>query len=231
MESKVEIGAVSIVLVGGLNPAIFTPGWFAKNEIISDELADTAKIEIVHNEITSFSTEWFTLKAEHVVDYSRIIFTTELEPYINLCDLVVKTFGDFLFHSPLSMVGINKEAHYSVPSLDALDKLGFLLAPKEPWGKWGSDIGTGDGLKHGGMSQITMEKRELEDRDYGHIKISVEKSGRLDCGVLMKSNDHFEIREHDKLTGCDEVLNFLSGHFDESMTNVDSVFNHIMSNI
>ena len=60
--SQLEIEGHSIVLLGSFNPQIFQPSWFGNEGLIRKEEADSAKIEIVHRDLVSFSTETFRVE-------------------------------------------------------------------------------------------------------------------------------------------------------------------------
>jgi hypothetical protein len=40
-----EISTTSVVLVGSLNPTIFTPDWFARHGLLSDKEAESARVD------------------------------------------------------------------------------------------------------------------------------------------------------------------------------------------
>jgi hypothetical protein len=61
-DHQLELEGASIVVLGSFNPRIFQPLWLSANNLIRPEEADAAKIEIIHREISIFSTEWFNLQ-------------------------------------------------------------------------------------------------------------------------------------------------------------------------
>jgi hypothetical protein len=138
MRIQPELSEVTIVILGSLNPRIFTPDWFARHGLFSAKEADAASIEVVHAQITSFRTEWLSLN----VQQDRFQATTAVAPYVRLSDLVVRTFKEFLPHTPLAKLGINRVVHFDVGSVEARDRIGAMLAPKEPWGDWAGLEGT-----------------------------------------------------------------------------------------
>jgi hypothetical protein len=59
----------SIVVVGSLNPTIFTPYWFVNSGILDKQSADDASVEVIHRDICIFQTSEFHLQ----VDQNRLI--------------------------------------------------------------------------------------------------------------------------------------------------------------
>jgi hypothetical protein len=88
MRIEPEIAGVSIVLLGHLNPAIFTPAWFARHGILRAEEADAAEVRIIHPQIAHFRTDWLAMRVEP----ERFAADTVEAPYARLLDLVVRTF-------------------------------------------------------------------------------------------------------------------------------------------
>jgi hypothetical protein len=110
MRISPDADTVSLVLVGDLNPRIFRPDWFAAQGILEPHALAAADIEIVHSEVTKFSFDWLTIK----VDKKRFVAVTEEPPHVRLADLVVRTFGEFLIHTPIYMLGINRAIQFPV---------------------------------------------------------------------------------------------------------------------
>ena len=221
-----DLGDASIVLVGSFNPRIFRPDWFARTGPVTEAEAGAANVEIIHPEITLLRMDWLRIRVEP----GRLIATTEEAPFIRLADLVVRTFREFLGHTPIGMLGINREVHFSVGDEETKDRIGNLLAPKEPWGEWGPQIAGGKyPEKHGGMRGLVMEQRELEDRFRGHIQARVAPSTKVKAGIYMHINDHYEAEAPDDVVGCDEVVSILERQFDVSIRRSEWIIDQIMA--
>jgi hypothetical protein len=163
MRIQPEISEVAIVILGSLNPRIFTPDWFARHGLFSAMEADRAVIDVVHAQITSFRTDWLTIQ----VQQDRFQASTTTAPYVKLSDLVVRTFREFLPHTPLAQLGINRQVHFDVGSFETRDRIGELLAPKTAWGDWAPDLSPDDKRSHGGMTSLTMVQKKVDDRARG----------------------------------------------------------------
>ena len=186
-----ELGDVAIVLLGSFNPRIFRPDWFAKSGLVSQDEANAADIELIHSEITIFRMDWLSVRVEQ----QRFQVITQEAPFVRLSDLVIRTFKEFLSHTPIGKIGINRGVHFGVGGDEARDRIGTMLAPKEPWGDWGPTIKGGEGEKRGGLRDLIMEQRDLEDRYKGYIRAKVEPSVKIKAGIFMQINDHFEVED------------------------------------
>ena len=205
MRIEPELSTFAVVLVGSLNPRIFTPDWFARNALFTAEQADAAEIEVIHSEIAIFRMEWLLIRVEQ----QRFIAETNEAPYVRLSDLVVRTFKEFLPHTPLGRMGINRSVHFNVGSFEARERIGNRLAPKEPWGDWEPLIAAGEGDEHGGLRSLVMEQRKVDDRPKGCIRAKVEPSTRIGggrTGIYMEINDHFELEDAKAAVGCEEII-------------------------
>ena len=125
MRIEPESDEAGIVIVGSFNPRIFQPFWLAKQNLISDEAAENAKITIIHPDITAFEIEpVFSLRVER----ERFIMQRKVAPLILLSDLAGRIFGDLLPHTPLRAIGINRLVHFDVGDVKKRDIIGEMLA-------------------------------------------------------------------------------------------------------
>ena len=200
---KPEIEGVGIVLVGAFNPRIFQPAWFAAENLIREEEAQAAKIELIHRQVTIFSLDWLHLQ---VTDEQFVVTTTQSSFYEPLRDLVLGTFR-LLRHTPIRMMGLNRDCHFRMPSEEAWHTFGHRLTPKEPW----AGI-----LKEPGMRSLTMEGLR-PDNLKGYIRVRVEPSVRVHPGVFINVNDHYEVKDATTVRGCDEIIDILDHEWQSSL--------------
>lgn len=224
MRIKPEIGDVSIVLIGNFNPVIFRPEWFEKYEILSSKDTEQTNITIIHKEICDFNNEWLKLQ----VQTNRFYAETSEYPHVRLLDFVIKTFKDYLSHTPITKLGINRRVHFNVGNNDTRDRIGRTLAPREPWGKWGALIDAGEGEFHGGLKGLTMAIQKLDDREKGAINITVEPSSLVKVGIFMNINDHYELSNPDECVGSEKIIDLLINRFDESIKRSEEIIDQIM---
>ena len=222
-----EMDTVSVVVIGHFNPAIFTPAWFALHELLPQRAATSAELNLAHPEITQFQSDWLNLQ----VTRDRFVAQTTQAPYIRVSDLAVRVFKDHLSHTPLRAFGINREVHFCVLTAAERDRIGRALAPVEPWGTWGQQLGTSG--EQGGMTSLTMTQVAIEGRPAGdHINVAVEPSKRVGDGVVgvyVRVNDHYAA---DETVGSDfsvKLMETLEKDFDSSLGRGENIIDHIMS--
>lgn len=220
-----EIAGVSIVLLGDFNPAIFTPAWFALNNLLPAPLATNARLDIAHAQQTEFEADWLYLQ----VTPSYFIASTSQAPYSRLRDLVAALFRDFLLHTPIRSLGINRNVHFRLESLEHRDRIFRTLAPTRVWGDWSGDLGE-DG-RCGGMTSLTMAQIAIKGRpSLDGVNVRVEPSLAIsdsETGVFVQVNDHYVCKKEDEATSY--LANILSQEFDKSLLNGDRIIDHVMS--
>ncbi len=192
---KSEIDGHTIVFVGSFNPQIFQPAWFASQNLLKKEEAEGAKIDIVSRELVIFSTDWLRIE----VIPERVVFaTTQSQAFEWLRDLAIGTFR-VLPHTPINMLGINRDMHFRIETEEAWHAIGHRLAPKEVW----KDL-----LVDPGTASLTMRGRR-PDEHKGALNVRVEPSDRIKPGVFVNVNDHYELQSLEPSHGADQILNLL----------------------
>lgn len=199
----------SIVLVGNFNPTIFQPAWFAAEGLIRKQEAEEANLTIGHPDVMIFSLDWLRIE----VTRGRFIVATAMEPYDEIIrDLVLGTFK-LLSHTPIRMMGINRQMHFEMSSEEQWHAVGHKLAPKEIW----------DGiLEKPGTRSLTMEESQRSDGLYGYIRVTVEPSTKIHPGIFIKINDHFEVGDT-KAIGNKEIVSILEKNWSKSYTKSASI--------
>lgn len=213
-ESVPKIEGTNIVLIGDFNPKIFQPAWFAAQELIRNEEAEDAKIDIIHSAFVSFSLEWLRMD----VHQNRFFAATHQKPFYNpLRDLVVGTFR-ILTHTPVRMLGINCDFHFPIGSEQDWHAVGDRLAPKEMW----RGI-----LEKPGMKSLSMEGHR-PNQFIGKITVKVEPSQKIEYGVYININDHYEIKDQETSMGCEEIIDILESSWDESIAGSEEIAKRIL---
>lgn len=221
-----EFDSVAIVLVGRFNPAIFQPQWFGHCGLVTTEEADEAHIEVIHPEISKFQISKFGFS----VETEKLSVELSKPPFIDGMDLLERTFREYLPHTPISKLGINRNVHFSVGSEDARNEIGMILAPHEPWGAWGAAFER-PLPNRGGLRIMIMEERGLEDRPKGHFQIRIEPSVKIknSVGIFVSTNDDFGVADSDNVEGGREILDLLHASFEVSMERAECAIDQIMS--
>lgn len=212
---KPELSALSIVLLGDFNPKIFHPAWFAYEGLIKQVEADEAKLEINHPEIAIFSLDWFNLQ----ITRDRFVIETKQEPYYEVIrDLVLGTF-ELLRHTPLRSMGINTDKHFRMESEEKWHTLGHKFAPKEPWS---------NALENPGLISLTMEGNNGRDGFKGFIRVQVGPSGKIQPGIHLMVNDHYEKDDSDKVAGAHDIVNILKTTWEKSLKRSDLIMYNLL---
>ena len=221
---------ISIVMVGSMNPAIISPQWLARHKVISHDVADAADIKVIHKDVAVFTCGWCSIQ----VDRDRFQAQTNEAPYIRLCDLATKLFGELLPNTPVNALGINLVVNFNAPSQRARDALGQTLVPAENWGKWGRSIADelkeSQKKKQGGVRSVTMQQAQLDDRDDGWISVRVEPSGKLGTsGVFVEVNDHYVIQVEQGSADALAYAQLLEQRFETSMKRSEDIVDQLMA--
>lgn len=219
-------------MIGNFNPAIITPQWLGRHGVIPTEVADAAEVKVIHPEVSAFDLGWCVVH----VDRERFQAITSDAPFVRLCDLTTKIFGELLPSTPVRALGINTSVTFRSASLQARNAFGRRLAPPESWGEWGRAIAKGldesDGKKsHGGMLSITMQQRPLEDRDEGWLNVKIEPAVKLpeNTGIAVEVNDHYVIAPSGG-TDSDALAyaQLLDSRFEPSIERADGIVDDLM---
>ena len=74
-----QIETRGFVFLGNFNPSIFHPSWLASKNLIQEEEAQNAKIDVVMNELSRFQLgDWLDVE----VSRNRCEFKTMKSPYL-----------------------------------------------------------------------------------------------------------------------------------------------------
>jgi hypothetical protein len=201
---QIQIQGISIVLIGNLNPAIFHPSWFASHNLLRAEEADAATINIIHPDVASFKAEWLEV---NIVRERLQIGTVQESYYEPLRDLAVGILG-LLSHTPIRVMGINRDFHFDLVSEEVWNELGHRLVPKDDWNPL---------LKSPGMRTLIVQGARPDDSE-GYLRVTVQPSPRIKYGVFIEVNDHYMLTTGQKVDdGSDKARTILSEKWNESM--------------
>ncbi|HEX2828169.1 MAG TPA: hypothetical protein VHP37_17575 [Burkholderiales bacterium] len=103
----------NVVIVGDFNPAVFSPAWLERNQLIGEADARTAVEDddlVVSRRATQIKTDAFTLQ---VMPGKLIVQSEPLTPVVR--DLAVGSLL-LLSHTPVRALGLNYMAHYKLRS-------------------------------------------------------------------------------------------------------------------
>lgn len=214
---RLEIDGATIVVLGSFNPTIFQPLWFSENSLIRKEEAEQAKIEVVHPQVTIFSTDWFRLQAT-LENFT--IETKDPTKLLPLRDIVSGTFA-VLEHTPIRQFGMNRYMHFYIPSKEAWHSFGHNIAPKEAW----TDLVADPGL----LSLVIQGKRK--NAESTRLQIKVEPSTQIEQGVFFHANDHYDLLSLDasRREGMKKFLHSLQHEWGEFLTYFNQIPKHLFA--
>jgi len=218
MREKPEIHRIDVVFLGDFNPKIFSPAWLAAQGLIGEQESEASKVEIIHSDISIFSLSWCRAQ----ITRDRFSMFTEQEAYFGiLYDLIANIFR-ILEHTPIHSFGYNWGMHFLCDSENEWHSLGHYLVPQEPW----RNI-----FKDSGMLKLeVVEKHQPEDPLEGKMQIRVEPSRRLRKGVLINVNEHYEIQDKNKVSGCRPIMSIFEENWEKSKNNSEELIVKLLSN-
>lgn len=221
-----EISGCSIVLTGEFNPAIFHPAWFKDKNIEPNIQESVTKIQIVHNDVSSFSID----TRNYTIQRDRFHLETTSAPWIIIADIARAIFGEYLMHTPIRAFGINRDVHFRLNSSNERILLGRHLAPIGPWGDFGKEMESNSSELIGGMRSLTMTRKSKETSVRIETNARIEPSVKIDDGkgVYMGVNFHHDLRNLPDAFGSETAIQILSARFEDEMAEAEAIINNIM---
>ena len=188
-----------MVGAGAFNPAIFHPRWFvdkgliSEDEVIEDQIPGEDDSLLVTSAISAFTADWLSVR---VTETKAVFSTVEQGREPDLKDLA-RGVLDLLPETPVNAIGINADAHFRIESEDAWHAIGDQFLPKDVWepifedGTWVKRAGD----QAVGLRSLTVEVWR-EDGD-GYVSLEVAPSQRIQWGVFVGANAHFQLSKDD----------------------------------
>ncbi len=210
----IALEGASIVFIGSFNPAIFHPSWYVAEGLWSKTELENAEVDVIAADICSFRTEQYTLRT---LNDRFMISTTQAPLYEALRDLAVGTFR-VLKHTPLAKLGINRHVHLQLASEEVWHAIGHKLAPKGHWNPI---------LKNPGMGALTIVGVRPDNLD-GAVYVRVEPSNRIENGLFVEVNDHFEV-DDTLARSAKAIRSIAQEQWTESLRRSDDIIQHIGS--
>jgi len=213
-----ENDTFNIVLLGNFNPSICRPSWLCKYGLISENEQESVSVVAQNQEIAiyEFETFKFQLFKNKFSIESSIIYD------FKILDFVVSLFSSYLPHTPCTKLGINRNVHFDTGSIDARTRIGRKLAPLAPWGSWGETIDGKTPDKISGLTNLTMKETSPDDRENGHIQVTVAPSGLVKAstsGVYVQVNNEYSLSD-EQIKNEDntafELVEILKNQFEDS---------------
>lgn len=220
-----ELSGASIIIIGDFPPEVFHPSWFVARHLLASADAEEAKIDLISPDIASFSASWLRFSAER----GRLQFAVTAEPIVRIMDIAMGTVALFP-ESPVKLIGLNRDAHIKMVSLEAFHKVGDTLAPKECWPKEFSESDPQNPGIRGGMRSLIMEKLRTDPPGFLHMRIEPSTVLRP-TGVFVGANDHFDFTKRSEPLLGGGAAEFINDRWRASMDYADHVRNSLLERI
>jgi hypothetical protein len=206
---------INIVALGSFTPAIFQPEWLVKHELIApnDIVPENLELKVIHNDLTQFSTPWFTIE----VTNKRLMLKT-LDPSRSegIRDLIVSIFG-ILSETPIASIGLNLVNRYRCNTEQSWHKAGYSVVPKRFW-----DNALGN-QTHVGLINVEV-KAERNDEIDGYYRYYVGPSNAPPNPEFeIKINDHIDITSTLKRKENVSLSEFILNYWETSYINSERV--------
>ncbi len=208
-----EIEGANIVLIGAFEPAVLQPDWFATQGLISHEETYVAEIQMNRQDSVAFTTDLFEVKAKRD---QLLVGTTHGPSFQRLTDVVSGVLA--LLQPDISKVGINRDTHFALPTVEAWREIARRLAPPDSWDLL---------LPNPGMRSLAIQGSR-PDRQPGAVLVRVEPSVRVRPGIYVQVNDHFEVSEAPSAEGRGEAARIVVETWERSMTQAETICRHLL---
>lgn len=176
-----KLDGANIVVVGDLNPRIFQPEWFRRQELLRDSEVDAA-VEaenfVLTEQLTNFEVDWLVIQATR----NRLVARAKEPSKFRLLDDLMAGILRLLEHTPVRLLGLNRTLHYQMDSPENWHAVGDALVPKVIW----DDI-----LGEVGMRGVQIEaKPRNEMAEHFHLKVQPSKQV-VPHGVYFDFNEQY----------------------------------------
>lgn len=165
------------MLRGQFNPAIITPGWLLAQGLLGPKETLDVRSQVILTQLSQFHISWLQCQ---VTEDQLGLWTDEPAEFERLRDVAVGILNT-LSHTPVSVLGINRDFHFQMPSWEDWHAVGDELVPKAFW----------EGVLHlpGTLSVVVQGVRT--DSYAGRVTVTVQPSRRASAGVYVGVNDHY----------------------------------------
>lgn len=236
MAATLEIFDSSIVAIGAFNPAILSPDWLERNNLIGKTDAAAAKqldSLVITHQFSVIETDWFVLQV--LENQFSLMSKGAVTPMLK--DLAVGILS-LVPQTPITAVGLNFMGHYKFSNVAEYYKIGDVLAPKNIWEQVFSsnDQGTGNGENQAiGLANITIKiqpcKRDETPLTRDEKNITLQPSTKIRGGVIFSLNNHKNVSEQrdENLTAAEYAAQIIDRDWEESNAESIKIFERTIS--
>lgn len=211
---------INIVFLGDFNPAILQPYWLLTKKLIREQEANTAKVELIHNDLVKCKLDW----AEYESTKDRFVLKSSQEPYFNTVkDLAVGIFKN-LPETPLRALGINHIKHFALPNKETYYNFGDKLAPLSNWTPF---------IKNPRLFQLEIIEQRRHDDLKGSLRVKILPSDIVPpsmFGVSIAINDHFDTSVSEPRVG-DDLVEILTTNWQKSSEKCNDIIENLWNKL
>lgn len=208
----------SIVFLGDFNPVIVQPFWLANKKLIREEEANTARVDIIHNEIVKYEFDWVSIE----ISKTRCSFISTQSPYFGpMKDLAASIFK-ILRETPIKSVGINHNYDIALRNQKEYYSFGNKLSPLSIWE---------DKLVDARLLNLEIFDKERFDGLPGIYRIRIIPSDQqIQFGISININDHYDV-DQNSLGINMEMVNILEDKWDGSISRSKEIIEQLLSKL
>jgi hypothetical protein len=210
MTQIAEIDGTSTVILGSFNPAISHPSWYEKQGLISEADAENTEIKVVVPDVSEIKIGSIRVQ---VVRDRFTVETADPRYFESVRDLALGTFA-VLEHTPVKALGINRNMHFRMGSIDKQRAFLKLLVHSETWNTV---------FDSPEFNSLTMRHNRTDPP--GFLAVKIEPSVRIDPGVFIQMNNHYDIADN----GIAELLRNLKDNWEQSIHDASKLANNLLS--
>lgn len=214
--------SASTVVVGSLNPLIFSPEWLHSAGAIGPEESAAARkegIEVQAPNVTSIAFGGMKL----VVEQAKFILSVFDEPLVRAKDFPANCFR-VLSHTPVVAMGLNFAATLKTDDFQKWHRFGDALAPKQPWGEF---LTKADETRAGGLRSMIMERQGAPGDRKGHVRCIIQVAENTNGEASVEINNHFVLADEKGPSSANEVFKILESHWDSSSDASMALLKHV----
>jgi len=173
---------VSVVVSGIFNPAIFSPDWLLREDLIDSAVYTSMTETVITPDFTSLRLGDILLQ---VTREALQVATSHSSEFERSRDLVVGILR-LLSHTPIAALGINRQFHIKADSDTIWHAIGDAILPKSAWESV---------LSLPGMRSAALWGAR-PDNHAGRVQVQIEPSVAIQYGIFVSQNDHYDLFDH-----------------------------------
>lgn len=201
---KLHMETIRVVLYGQFNPSIFQPLWMASKNLIGEEEAKQANIQVIHSTLAQFSIDdWLSVRVTKNSAYfeAPMAFNPALRDFVTGIFSILKEtpLDTFHFDCFFEILLLNDEMY---------DKFGNFISPLDIW------------------------KEYTEEPELQNIIILDKKNGKSfdirPSNIIKRNGITLLVTNHSEIKNAIEFIDYLNLSWDETINNSQVTMYNLM---